>query len=196
MSEKLKNTAEINLTQERIETFWRMVEKTSTCWNWTGCKKPTGYGQLRCNGKARAAHRISFTIHFGPIPFGGEILHKCDNPSCVNPDHLEIGTHADNMRQMSERGRAATGDDHGMRKYPERICRGENHYAFGKPGRNLRPLYGDAHPNCKLPDCKVAEIRAKYTGKRGEQTKLAREYGVTQSMIYGIVRNRSRRGEG
>ena len=73
---------------------------------WIGCKIPDGYGMLQVNGKATLAHRISYEIHKGEIPEGMCVLHSCDNPGCVNPEHLHLGTQKDNARERSERKRS------------------------------------------------------------------------------------------
>lgn len=78
------------------------------CWEWMGARDGGGYGMLKGLGKA---HRVSWEIHNGPIPdgdgyHGTVVRHKCDNPGCVNPDHLELGTQADNVDDMIERGNA------------------------------------------------------------------------------------------
>ncbi len=77
------------------------------CWEWLGCKWRTGYGYIRKAGKHIAAHRYMYTLYNGPIPKGLCILHMCDNPSCVNPEHLFLGTQQDNMRDMVAKGRNA-----------------------------------------------------------------------------------------
>ena len=84
--------------------FLKRVHKTDTCWLWLGKKHSFGYGAVGKNGKIKT-HRLSWQFFRGPIPNGISVLHKCDNPPCVNPDHLFLGTQADNMRDMSKKGR-------------------------------------------------------------------------------------------
>ena len=88
--------------------FWRFVSKENSCWLWTGKLNPDGYGLIRPNPTKEkvGAHRISWTLHNGPIPTGLCVLHKCDKPSCVNPDHLFLGTVQDNVDDMRIKGRA------------------------------------------------------------------------------------------
>lgn len=92
-----------------IETrYWRHVVKRSgnKCWSWIGASDRHGYGALNDgNGTPKKAHRISWEIHFGAIPDGLGVLHKCDNPECSNPDHLFLGTQKHNALDMSNKGR-------------------------------------------------------------------------------------------
>lgn len=87
--------------------FWAKVIKTDGCWQWTGAKNRGGYGVLNLGrGKSNVlAHRISWEIHFGPIPEKINALHDCDNPGCTRPDHLFLGTYADNSQDASRKGR-------------------------------------------------------------------------------------------
>lgn len=80
--------------------FWSKVIKKDGCWGWSGSKTTFGYGKIKNGEWFTNAHRISWQIHFGDIPKGQSILHKCDNPECTNPDHLFLGSQRDNMRDM------------------------------------------------------------------------------------------------
>jgi hypothetical protein len=97
------------------ERFWEWVNKggTNECWNWKGAPNVWGYGQIRDTngryGKKKLAHRISWIIHNGPIPTNILVLHTCDNPLCVNPNHLWLGTHKDNALDMCKKGRHTKG---------------------------------------------------------------------------------------
>ena len=75
------------------------------CWEWEASKDRYGYGQIRNGCRLLRAHRVSYELFVGPIPDGLHVRHKCDNPCCVNPNHLEVGTNADNVRDKMERGR-------------------------------------------------------------------------------------------
>lgn len=87
------------------ERFWSFVEKTDSCWLWTGAKHPKGYGIFHLRGRTPRAHVLSWILHHGPVPRGLCVLHRCDNPPCVNPDHLFLGTPQDNTDDMTRKGR-------------------------------------------------------------------------------------------
>jgi hypothetical protein len=91
------------------ERFWAHVKKTDVCWVWTASRQRFGYGQIsaRRNGKRRcyAAHIISYELHYGKVPEGMFVLHVCDNPPCVRPEHLFLGTKKDNAVDMVQKGR-------------------------------------------------------------------------------------------
>lgn len=89
------------------ERFWAKVEKGDGCWLWTGATSRRGYGSVTINGRSVATHRASYEAYHGPIPDGLHVLHSCDTPACVNPEHLRVGTRLDNMRDRAERGRHA-----------------------------------------------------------------------------------------
>ena len=84
-----------------MDTFWDQVTKSDGCWTFAAHLSGHGYRSFR----GRPAHRVAWELSNGPIPDGMNVLHKCDNPPCVRPTHLFLGTHADNMRDAKEKGR-------------------------------------------------------------------------------------------
>jgi len=90
----------------RIRRFWDRVDKAGDCWLWRGLIDRNGYGRIGDNYRVALAHRFAYEAAIGPIPAGLDVLHSCDNPPCVNPAHLRVGTHAENMADMVRRGRA------------------------------------------------------------------------------------------
>lgn len=87
--------------------FWAKVNKKgkNQCWEWTAARDPFGYGRFGLNGKICTASRFSWELHYSPISKGMCVLHKCDNPPCVNPNHLFLGTRSDNVADMIAKGR-------------------------------------------------------------------------------------------
>lgn len=172
-----------------LERFWSKVRKSDEadgCWVWTGGKSREGYGQIFVShGKYAKAHRCSYEIEYGPIPEGLDCLHRCDNPPCVRPEHLWLGTAKDNSRDMYEKGRQST-----VRARPERLARGDRHGSRTHPESLVR---GSQHYRSKLTEEKVAAIREEW--KRRAETeargKLSREmalrHGVSHSTIEQVV---------
>lgn len=109
--------------EEFVSRFWERTDVMGEddCWVWKGYIKKEGYGQVSHQGKNVLAHRVSYTISIGEIPEGLLVLHKCDNPPCVNPKHLFIGTEADNMRDRDIKGRGnqPKGEKSGTHKLTE-----------------------------------------------------------------------------
>lgn len=112
------------------ERFLNHIDKTDSCWNWLGRLVGKGYGTISIGGKGskqQLVHRFSYEHHKGPIPEGMVIMHKCDNPRCVNPDHLEAGTQSQNIKDAFARGRkvckasGVRGEAHGASKLNNEI---------------------------------------------------------------------------
>lgn len=89
----------------RAKLLSRVEVTEAGCWEWQGAKFPDGYGNMRWNGKGRGTHRLSYEAFKGHIPDGLCVLHSCDNPPCINPDHLRVGTKKENTQDCLERGR-------------------------------------------------------------------------------------------
>jgi hypothetical protein len=168
------------------------------CWNWTGGKVNFGYAAFFVNGKPVRGHRFSYELKYGKIPRGFFACHRCDNPSCVNPDHVFLGTQADNIADCISKGRNAKGQTHGTVTHPESICRGEKlskimfrvaargikNGAYTHPEKLKR---GDENHKTKLTESQVLEIRKirQYTNR--SLAGIAATYGVSFSTISRIA---------
>lgn len=149
------------------QRFWAKVQKTDSCWMWVGAKGRKGYGVFGKGDGSKnlfRAHRYSYELHIGPIPEGLFVCHHCDNPACVNPEHLFTGTVQDNADDRIRKGR--------------------------KGGGGSGPRPGENHPSAILTEIKVIEIRK----KREDGIRLmplAKEYGVTKAQISHICTRKS-----
>lgn len=152
------------------DRFWAKVQKTDSCWLWVGANNGQGYGALKVSGRNVRAHRYAYTLHKGPIPEGLCVCHTCDVRNCVNPDHLWIGTMADNNLDKEIKGRAnhPKGDKHGRRKNP---------LAFLGV--------------CKTPSAKVTEVQVKsmraLRAMGFKVRQIAKLHGVKLKTARGIV---------
>jgi uncharacterized protein YerC len=204
------------------EKFWAQVEKTDTCWNWTSGKDKDGYGSFL--GKVgdrvvyRRAHRFAYALVHGDIPHGMCVCHSCDNPPCVNPEHLFLGTDSDNMNDKISKGwhRAAFGEDAGKAILTEEQVRAilidpRPHTAiaadYGVKGATIgsikqrvswshitdvEPVHAvrvSAHKG--VSDKITPEIVVGIRASNESYSRLAQKYGVSISTICDIRKRRS-----
>lgn len=150
--------------------FWSMVDRDgpvhpvlgTRCWVWTGARHDFGYGLLHGEGRGSGvvrAHRYSYELHVGP-PGDLFVLHRCDNPPCVNPEHLRLGTNAENMRDMGDKGRSK----------------------FHKAR-----FLGEAHGMSRLTTEQVVEMRRLRREEGIPYAKIATRFGVTTSCVFDVV---------
>lgn len=173
------------------ERFWGKVEKSTDpdgCWEWTAGRFSKGYGAFSIKGRNQKANRVAWQLVHGTIPEGLCVLHKCDNPGCVRPDHLFLGTNLDNSKDCSQKGRRPRGDRAWPRLHPERLARGKQNGAHTHPEKRPR---GERQGLAKLVASQVVEIRSLYGMGSMSQRELAESYGVHQYTIWAIVNRKT-----
>jgi len=137
------------------QRFLTKVVKTDGCWNWTACKDRWGYGRFKINGKHCGAHRVSYELYKNKIPEGLLIRHSCDNPACVNPDHLKLGTVQDNVDDRTKRGRHKCGYRKGEKNGSAKLTEADvleirQWLEFGYTQRVIAEMFGVAHSRISM----------------------------------------------
>jgi DNA-binding XRE family transcriptional regulator len=199
------------MDRRKVKKFWGRVKKCKDgCWDIVAGRPPKRYGRVRIDGQLVQAHRFVWELTYGPIPKGMKVCHDCDNPSCVNPEHLFLGTQKDNMQDAVRKGRMyqpkvkltgaqvveireryaiggitqrELGEEFGVdRRTVTQVVTGANWKLFGGKlsTQNRR----------KLTVGQVAEIRKKYRDSGVLQCELAEEYEISRSAISLIVRRK------
>ena len=162
---------------EIAKRFWSKVDIRSKdeCWEWQG-SNIRGYGQFSLSHfKTVKAHRFSYELKYGKIPDGMLVCHHCDNPKCVNPNHLFLGTSADNTKDRDTKGRQAKGDTHGAKLHPEKF---QFLHAKGAPR-------GSKNARTHLTEDDVIQIK-KLLKTKMSQAEIGKKFGVTRFVIWKI----------
>ena len=166
------------MNRKTIDRFWAKVDKLDSkeCWNWKASKRNKGYGAFVWADESGEvvqgrAHRFSWLLHRGTIDHSLCILHKCDNPACVNPDHLFIGTKAENNDDMRRKGRSVAGGTYSRDGYRR----------------------GESHQNTKLSDEAIAALRLDREVKKVSYSKLAKKYNICIAHAWRICNGVARR---
>lgn len=201
-----------DLTDKQIARFWSNVDRKGPddCWLWTGSVGSMGYGKFNAQYKTFLAHRVALFLTSGKDPFPLYACHTCDvrytditYRLCCNGAHLFPGTQADNIADMVEKGRVATGIRTGVYTHPETRRYGDQHWTHTRPeriargarsGPSLHPELmprGERSGQSKLTSEQVIEIRRLYTQGSMNQHELAGKFNVTQANICSIVAGRT-----
>ena len=142
--------------------FWSKVDKSGECWLWTGCRDRRGYGRFRFRGRTSLAHRVSWTLTHGQPSDDLFVLHRCDTPSCVNPDHLFMGTQTDNMRDCSSKGRTS---------------------------RHASSLHGNNNGNSRFTPEQVRQMRTMHSNGHS-RVDISKRFGASKTSVAYIVTRR------
>lgn len=185
---EVKEDLVILTSSEEARWLSKIIDGPNGCHIWTASKNRKGYGRFRIRRGLEQTHRLSYQIHKGPIPDGMCVCHRCDTPSCVNAEHLFLGTNEENVADRVAKGRTAKGERHGANTKPELHCRGDNHPARVRPLEVLK--IGEENPWSKLTEDNVREIRRCYESGVETQTALAKRFGVSSMNISNICRRK------
>lgn len=212
-----------NVRRPLADRFWEKVDKSGGgCWLWTGTVTDRGYGSVNTGGKhgpSRGAHRVAWELTHGPIPKGMVVCHSCDNPPCVRPDHLFLGSQRANLRDASAKKRTMRGEDHVFHRLTEAdVMDIRTRHADGTSQADLAREYGLNHQHVssivggrawahlplsanlgRIGDLGERHASAKLTAEQVRAiradprsgTLLAAEYGVSTMAISNVRRRKT-----
>jgi hypothetical protein len=169
----------------KVSNFWGKVNihGANGCWIWTGFKNKGGYGTLNVRGRVWLAHRLSYLLASKKNPESLCVLHKCDNRSCVNPDHLFLGTIAENNQDMINKGRASFQTGTAIH------VTGVKHGRYTKPGKTAR---GERNGSAKIKDSEVSAIRFFFNNGSLSQRLLSKAFGIHIATVNRIINRKTR----
>jgi hypothetical protein len=184
------SVVKIKHSESDKERFWRKVNKIDGgCWEWTASLSIRGYGKFTLNNRSITAHRASFLFYHGYLPTSElHVRHSCDNPKCVNPDHLSAGTAHENVMDMIARGRKAIGDSNGSRIVAKKRASGAVKRYTIDPSLHLK---GSGIASAKLTEDSVIFIRHEYAFGRMTVSEISERFGISQSQVGRIIKNES-----
>jgi hypothetical protein len=156
--------------ETRRDFFYARVRKTEDCWEWLSTKNVKGYGKIRPakSPKRMSAHRFSWELHYGAIPYSLHVLHHCDNPACVRPDHLFLGTNHDNVLDKVRKGRS---NHPWLGKHHTEETKRKMSIANKLAKPLIRPMW-------------LADAIIDYTINKCEGSDISRAYKVPQTTLY------------
>jgi hypothetical protein len=153
------------------ERFWKLVDKSGDCWTWKASLTTHGYGQFVLPYHHHiGAHRFAYELENGPVPAGLVVCHRCDNPPCVNPAHLWVGTQGDNLRDMHGKGRGNTDS------WPLAV----------EASRTADRPHGEKHHNAHMTAEKIRALR-KMRQDGATYDAIALEFGIGKSLVAQII---------
>ena len=203
---------QIAIREKDIPRFWKKVNKHADgCWEWNAYVSPNGHGRFSVDGVSRYAHRFSYVLHKGEIPAGLFIRHLCNNPACVNPSHLETGTHVQNMMDKAKAGSQKgsrhnnavlkeadvidmrtrfSGDSTTIKELSIEYDVHAVTVAAIVSGRTWQHAGGETISSTAKRELRAEKIKSDISSGKFTQREIAKRYGMTEQTISSIARGK------